>query len=112
MDSCYNILGISLFSNDMGVHDHAYKLLRGDKMNYLLVNSEYPVDIVEKFLQANDVDTSLFDADDEYDDEPIQIGMALTFKFLDGTIACTLILTGYTIMAIYRIVYLAPSLIK
>jgi hypothetical protein len=71
----------------------------------LEVDKEYDIDTIEKFLQANGVDTFAFD-----DNEPIEIGMALTFRFDDSTIATTLILTGYTSIAIYKIAYLAESL--
>jgi hypothetical protein len=76
--------------------------------NRLELNKEYPVDIIEKFLLAAGVDTSILDGD-EFDDEPIEIGMSLTFRFDDHTIAATVIMTGYTSMAIYKIAYLAPT---
>ncbi len=81
-------------------------------LDTLEINAEYEVDTIEKFLQANGVDTSNFDdfGDDEFDDKPIEIGEALTFRFDDSTIAITVVLTGYTYMAIYKIAYLAPVL--
>ncbi len=78
-------------------------------LNNLEINAEYEVDTIERFLQANGIDTSNF-GDDEFDDKPIEIGEALTFRFDDYTIAATVVLTGYTSMAIYKIVYLAPVL--
>ena len=70
-------------------------------------NNEYTVEIIEKFLDANGVDTSPLEGDDDV----VEFGLSITFRFDDKSIAAVIVLTGYTaIMAVYRVAYLAPVL--
>jgi hypothetical protein len=75
-------------------------------MNDIKVDTEYTVDVIEKFLDAQGVDTTPLDGDDD-----IEFGLSITFRFDDKSIAAVIVLTGYTaIMAIYKVAYLAPVL--